>query len=115
MLLHGMFSAEKLPETKAFVDALPNEAVAPKAVLEKIIKSREEEQRRIAMINAEAQLMQQRAQQFLMEDPDGQAQQMADAQTQLEAALMAQEAQYAEQEAELDEETAEAEEETDEE
>jgi putative heme iron utilization protein len=62
----------------------------------------------IAQINAQAQMMQQRAQQFLMEDPDGQAQQMADAQ------MMLQEQQYAEQEAELDEETAEAEAQTDE-
>jgi hypothetical protein len=41
-----------------------------------------------------------------MEDPDGQAQQMADAQMQL---LMEQEAQMAEQEAVLDGETADAE------
>jgi hypothetical protein len=56
--------------------------------------------------------MQQRAQQFLMEDPDGQADQIADARMQL---MAQQEAQYAQQEAELDEETAEAEETTDEE
>jgi len=63
------------------------------------------------MIEAEAQLMQQRAQQFLMEDPDGQAQQIADAKMQM---LMEQEAELAEQEEGLDEETAEAEAETDE-
>ena len=43
-----------------------------------------EEQRKIAMIQAQAQAMQQRAQQFLMEDPDGQAQQIADARRQLQ-------------------------------
>jgi hypothetical protein len=76
-----------------------------------------EEQRKIAMIQAQAQMMQQRAQQFLMGDPDEQAQQIADARMklQLEQALAAKEAEYADQEAELDEETAEAEEQTDEE
>ena len=57
---------------------------------------------RSAMIQAQAQAMQQRAQQFLMEDPDGQADQMADAAMQLQA----EEEQYAGQEAELDEEVA---------
>jgi hypothetical protein len=44
-----------------------------------------EEQRRIAMIEAEAQAMTQRAQQFIMGDPDDQASQMVDAQKQLMA------------------------------
>jgi hypothetical protein len=39
---------------------------------------------RIAQYQADAQMMQQRAQQFLMEDPDGQAQQIADARMQLQ-------------------------------
>lgn len=115
MLVQGLFSVERLPELKAYVEALDDDSVAPKIKLQEIIKKIEEEQRRIAKINAQAQMMQQRAQQFLMEDADGQAQQMADAQSQLEAELMAQEQEYAAQEAELDEETAEAEEATDEE
>ena len=60
-------------------------------------------------------LWQQQAQQFLMGDPDMQAQQMVDAQMQLEAQLAAQEAEYAAQEEELDEETADEEEAVDEE
>jgi hypothetical protein len=115
MLVQGLFAAARLPELEAYVEALDDDSVAPKIKLEGIIKRIKEEQRKIAMINAQAQLTKQRAQQFLMEDPDGQAQQIADAQTQLEAQLMAQEQEYAEQEAELDEETAEAEEETEEE
>ena len=106
LLIQGMFNIQRLSEFKAYVKALPNDSVAPKMILEGIIEDMETEQRKIAMIQSQAQLMQERAQQFLMEDPDGQAQQIADAQMQL------QEAQYAEQEAELDEETAEAEEET---
>ena len=43
-----------------------------------------EEQRRIAMIEAQAQAMQQRASQFLMGDPDEQSSMMADAMMQLQ-------------------------------
>ena len=53
---------------------------------------------RIAMYQARAQEMQQRAQQFLMEDPDGQAQQIADARMQ----LMMQQEQPIEGEAEVE-------------
>ena len=117
LLTNGLFSIQRLSEFKAYVKALPNDSVAPKMLLEEIIESMEEEQRKIAMIDAQAKIMQQRAQQFFMEDPDGQASQIADARAQMEAeaALEAEEAEYAEQEEELDEETAEAEEETDEE
>jgi hypothetical protein len=55
------------------------------------------------MIDAQAQMMQQRANQFLMGDPDEQSSMMADAQMQLMAQQMPDEAQYAEMEAELDE------------
>jgi hypothetical protein len=43
-----------------------------------------EEQRKIAAINAEARIMQQRANQFLNEDVDAQASQMSEAQQQAE-------------------------------
>lgn len=111
LLVRGFFNAQRLSELKAYVEALDDDSVAPKTKIQEVIKHMEEEQRKIAMIEAQAHMMQQRAQQFLMEDPDGQAQQVADARMQL---MAQQEAEYAEQEAELDEETAEAEEETDE-
>ena len=114
-LLNGGYFGQRMSELKVFVKVLPNDSVMPKPALEKAVEEWEKEQRKIATINAQAQLMQQRAQQFLMEDPDGQAEQIAEAQTQLEAELAAKEAGYAEQEAELDEETAEAEAKTDEE
>lgn len=114
-LTNGLFHAQRIGELKAYVKSLDDDSVAPKVKLMEVIEGIEEEQRRIAEIEARAQLMQQRAQQFLMEDPDGQAQQMADAEAQLEAEMAAQESEYAEQESELDEETAEAEETTDEE
>ena len=97
MFVNGMFSIERLPEFEAYIDALDDDSVAPKAKLKEIAQHMRDEQRKIAMIQAQAQAMQQRAQQFLMEDPDGQADQMADAMMQLEA-------EYAEQEAKLDEE-----------
>jgi len=117
LLVNGLFSAQRLPELKAYVEALDDDSVSPKMKLEKIVEYMENEQRKIAQIQAQAQIMQQNAQQFLMEDPDGQAQQIADARVrlQLEQQLQEQEAEYAEKEAELDEETAEAEEKTDEE
>lgn len=117
LFIQGMFSVERLSEFEAYVEALDDDSVAPKMKLQEILERMKNTQKRIAMIQAEAQMMQQRAQQFLMGDPDEQADQIADARAQMdaEAALEAEEAEYAEQEEELDEETAEAEEETDEE
>lgn len=116
-LTNGLFHVQRIGELKAYVKSLDDDAVAPKQKLLDVIENIEEEQRKIAMIEAQAQMMQQRAQQFLMEDPDGQAQQIADArmQMQMEQALAEEEAKYAKKEADLDEETAEAEAETDEE
>lgn len=109
LFLQGMFSIERLPEFEAYVESLDDDSVAPKMKLKKILERMKDQQRKIAMIQAEDQLMQQRAESFLMEDPDAQADEMSAAMEQIEA----EEAQYAEQEEELDEETAEAEEETD--
>ena len=84
LLTQGFLSAQRLSELEAYVEALDDDAVAPKQKLEGIIKRMRDEQRKIAMIQAQAQAMQQRAQQFLMEDVDGQAQQLADAQRMLQ-------------------------------
>ena len=117
LLISGLFSPQRLPELKVWVQTLDDDSVAPKMKIEKAIEYMENEQRKIAMLQVQAQIMQQRTNQFLMNDPEGQAQQIADARTQLdaEAQLEAEEAEYAEQEDELDEETAEAEENIDEE
>jgi hypothetical protein len=111
LFLQGMFSIERLPEFEAYVESLDDDSVAPKMKLMKILERMKDTQRRIATMNAQAQIMQQRAEQFLMEDPDAQVDQMDEAMARIEA----EEAQYAQQEAELDEETAEAEAQTDEE
>ena len=83
MFQAGMFNAEKLPELKTYVRLLDDDSVMPKQKLEDAIKIIEEEQQKIAMMNAEAQLMKQRANQFLMGDPEVQGGQMADAQMQM--------------------------------
>ncbi len=116
LLVQGFFNIQRLPELEVYVNALDDDSVAPKMKLLEIIENMKKEQRKIAIIQAQAEMMQQRANQFLMEDPDGQAQQIADARMQLDAqaALEAQEAEYAEKEGALDEETAEAEENIDE-
>jgi hypothetical protein len=115
LLTAGLFTAQRVGELKVYAEILDDDSVAPKMKILEAVEKIQEEQRKIAMIQARAQAMQQRARQFLTADIDGQAQQMADAQSQLMAQMEAEESQYAEQEAELDEETAAAEEATDEE
>jgi hypothetical protein len=83
LLLNGMFSAQRVAEFKAYVDALDDDSVAPKMKLEQIVENILEEQKKIAMLEARAQMIQQRANQFLMGDPEEQASIMADAQEQL--------------------------------
>jgi hypothetical protein len=78
-LMNGFFNPQRVAEFEAYVKALPDDSVAPKQDLLEGIENVKKTQMQIAQINAQAQLMQQRAQQFLMEDPDGQAQQIADA------------------------------------
>lgn len=111
LLLQGFFSAQRVSELATYAEVLDDDSVAPKTKIREAIEHIREEQRKIAMIEAQAQMMQQRAQQFLMGDPDEQASQISDAEAQIEA----EEAGYAEQEEELDEETEVAEEAIDEE
>ena len=79
LLLNGMFSVERLAEFEAYVNALDDDSVSPKVKLLEIIERAKEEQRKIAMIESQAHMMQQRAQQFLMGDPDEQSSMMAEA------------------------------------
>lgn len=115
LLINGLFVASRVGELKAYAEVLDDDSVAPKLKILEAADKIMEEQRKIAMIEAQAQAMQQRAQQFLMEDPDGQAEQIANARRQLEEEPEEEEIEgeeeYEEKEAELDEETAEAEEE----
>ena len=82
-LMNGLFNAQRLSEFEAYVDALDDDSVAPKKKLKEIVKHMRDEQMRIAQFQAQAEEMQQRAEMFLMEDLDGQAQTIADARMQL--------------------------------
>ena len=78
MFKAGMFSHERLPELKIYTNLLDDESVMPKQKLEEAIKLEEEEQEKIAMLNAQAQLMKQRVNQFLGQDATAQASQIND-------------------------------------
>ena len=88
MFMNGMFSVQRLPELKRYVEALAYDSVMPKQTLEKIVESMEEEQEKIALMDSQAQIMQQRANQFLMEDPEAQASELMEAQGMQEQAEM---------------------------
>lgn len=77
LLVNGLFSAERIGELKAYAEALDDDSVAPKTKILEIIERIEKAQNKIAMINAQAQMMQQRVNQFLASDPNAQASQLA--------------------------------------
>lgn len=79
LLTAGYFNAQRLPELKAYAKTLDDDSVAPKQKILDLVKYMEEEQHRIAMIEAQAQMLKQRANQFLMSDIDSQASQMSQA------------------------------------
>lgn len=79
LLLNGLLHPQRMGELKIYYKILPDDAVAPKEMIGKAIDFMEEEQRKIAIMNAKAQAMQQRANQFLMGDPEEQSSLMADA------------------------------------
>lgn len=77
LMVAGFFSLQRLPELKVYVEALDDDAVAPKRKLQDIIKRMEEDQRKIAMMEAQTQMIAQRAQQFYDADPMSQISQIA--------------------------------------
>ena len=85
LLLQGFFSAQRVGELEIYAKVLDDDSVSPKTKILEAIEYIREEQQRIAMIQAQAQAMQQRANQFLNEDLDSQAQTIADAQNQIGA------------------------------
>lgn len=80
LLTNGFFNIEKLPELETYVKALPNDARAPKLVLEGIIEDLKKQQAQIAQIEARTQIMMQNAEQFVNDDLQGQQEQFANAQ-----------------------------------
>ena len=123
LLMQGFFNAERVTELENYAKALDDDSVAPKQKILEVVEDIKETQRQIAMIEAQAQAMQQRANQFLMGDDESQSSQMAEAMAQgeeeegdnLEEELEEEEEFYEEEEAELDEQVADEEEEIEEE
>ena len=73
LLTNGFFSVQRMPELKLYVKTLDDDSSMPKQKLLDLIDEFEKEQQKIAMMNAQAQIMQQNANRFLMEDPTAQA------------------------------------------
>ena len=84
LLVQGMLNVQRLSELKAYAKMLDDDSVAPKQKILEVIQYMEEEQQKVAQIQAQAQMMQQNAQMFLMGDDEQQSSMMADAMAQLD-------------------------------
>ena len=80
LLKGGYFNIQRLPELKVYESLLDDDSVMRKDKLQKAIEEMEAEQEKIAQINAQAQIMQQRANQFLNNDAEAQRAQLESAQ-----------------------------------
>ena len=107
LLNNGYFSIQRLAELKIYAKVLDDDSTMPKQKIEEAITYMEEEQQRIAMIEQQAQLMQERANQFLMSDPDAQAEQLLEAELQAEREAIPTEREEIPEEREATEEEAE--------
>lgn len=83
----GFFNAQRVKELRYYAESLPDSSSTPKLKLLEICDKIEEDQQKIAQMEAQAQLMKQRANQFLMEDPEAQASQLAEAQASAEVPM----------------------------
>lgn len=79
MLVQGLFNPVRVGELETYASVLDDDSVAPKMKIMEAIDNIKAQQKKIAMIDAQARMAQQRASQFLMSDPDNQAAIMADA------------------------------------
>lgn len=88
LLMNGLLSHQRKGELRIYHKILPDDSVAPKMAIGEALDYMDKEERRIAIIDSKARAMQQRAQQFLMEDPDAQSSMMADAQMQAQQSVV---------------------------
>lgn len=79
LLKGGFFSPQMINQTRYYAEVLSDDAVAPKQKILEICDKVKEEQEKIAQLDAQAKMMEQRAMQFLDNDPEGQARQINDA------------------------------------
>ena len=77
LLLKGLFNPQRLNELEAYVEALDDDAVAPKLKLKGIIKRIRQTQQQIAQIEANSQMMLARGNQFVDGDMQSQQAQIA--------------------------------------
>lgn len=82
LLKGGYFNYQKVGELRMYAEALPDDSTMPKQKILDICDKIEEEQQRIAEINARAMAMQQRVNTFLNSDPNAQAGQISNAMAQ---------------------------------
>lgn len=80
LLKGGYFSPQRIGELKIYAKALPDDSTMPKQIILNIIEEQEKEQRKIAQMQAQAQQIIQKANAFINQDIDGQAQQIIDSQ-----------------------------------
>ena len=76
LLKQGYFNVQRLQELKVYAHVLPDNSVMDKMALEEAIAYMEEEQQKIAEINAQAQIMMSNANRFISEGPEAQADQL---------------------------------------
>ena len=79
LLKGGFFNYQKVGELRMYAEALPDDSTMPKQKILDICDKIEEEQQKIAEINARAMAMQQRVNTFLNSDPDSQVGQINNA------------------------------------
>lgn len=79
LLIQGFFNPQRMTELETYYKVLPNDSVAPKKEIGEALDYMREQQQKIAAIQQKAQLLQQRATQFINGDPNEQASMMADA------------------------------------
>lgn len=84
IFLQGFLNPQRVNELKAYAEALDDDSTAPKLKILELCDKVYQTQQQIADINSKAQMMMQRAEQFLSSDIDSQAQQIADARKQLQ-------------------------------
>lgn len=90
MLINGLFHINRLSELEVYVELLDDDSVAPKLKLKKACELMRAEQQKIATIQAQGQMMQQRMRQFMMGDMADQASMVSDAKMQMAAPEQAQ-------------------------
>lgn len=78
-LLNGLLTPQRVGELRVYAELLDDDAVSPKVKILEACDKIERQQQEIARINAQAQIMRQNAQQFLMTDPAAQAAQLIEA------------------------------------